>query len=239
MAKTCSPTARASAAHRDVLEPRGVLVLDSQQGQVGKLVEGNDPHLFVTAALQFPGSLVIDLDRDLRLPLDHVEISHQEAVLVDKKPGTHPAGGPHLDHRFAQFVGQVAHAAQGRRPPGGGIKPGLGHRGWLGLRRRANWRMGRRFIRRAGASGPRDLHDLAARDGQHRIADVHRHPIRFLGENLSDHGGLVFQLNRIGRRRLPARCRHDEQKDTLFKHRLKLLQRNRFDNDFSRLVCLF
>jgi hypothetical protein len=55
MAKTRSPTARASALPiKTNLNLGLVLVLDLQQGQIGKLVHRHDADLFVGLAFQLP-----------------------------------------------------------------------------------------------------------------------------------------------------------------------------------------
>ena len=169
-------------AESDGLEFRRAFVLDVQQREVVKFVDGDNFYLLVSLAVELAVFLVINFHGNFRLAFDDVEIGDEIAVVIQKKAGAEAAGCAHLHHGFANLFHQRADVARGGGFGGGGVKLS---------RHRCRGGDGRR---RAGFA---DAGDDAARNHQHGVAQIHDEGIGFFGENFAGNGG-VLELKGVG-----------------------------------------
>ena len=179
------------AAERDGLELRRVFILNVQEREVVKFVDGDNFYLLVGLAVELAIFLLVNFHGNFRLALDDVEIGDEITVFVQEEAGTKSAGGLDLHHGFADLLDEGTHVAGGGSFGGGCIKLS-GHSGGRGGRSTG------------GRGGFGNAHDGATRYYQCGVTHVHDQGVRFLGENFPSDGRSVLELNVVGQRELRA-----------------------------------
>ena len=77
---------------------------------------------------------------------------------------------------------------------------------------------------------PQNFLAIRARNDEHSVADIDGHLVPFFGQDFADHGGVILQLNSIGRYGpgADAKCERGEC-DNLSQHAVKVTDPPRFD----------
>ena len=177
-------------AQGDGLELGRVPVLDLQQRQVMKLVDGNDLDLFVNLAVKVAVGLTVDFHGNLRLALNDVKIGDEKTVGIDEKARAQALRGTDLHDRFTNLFDQRTDVPRDERVRARIIK--------LSAVRQ------RRGRRRIGVVRPDNTGDDITRHDQHGVTDVNDDGIGLFRQDFPRDGVLVLELDGVGKIELRA-----------------------------------